>query len=159
MDFPGTGNGMLLIELAQEGYCQLTGIDYSLQAVQLASSIAKDHKLDAIQFKVVDIVLETENHDLDTLGQFKVVNDKGTYDAVSLNPDNSKEKRMAYMRNVSRLLQDDGFLIITSCNWTEEELTVSFEEYFKQHFIIPSPQFKFGGKVGSIVSSVVFQKK
>lgn len=151
---------MLLIELAQEGYRKLTGIDYSLQAVQLATSIAADHKLsEVLQYKVVDMVLETDNHDLESLGQFKVVHDKGTYDAISLNPDNSKEKRMAYMRNVTRLLQDDGYLIITSCNWTEEELTLSFEHYFKQFYIIPSPQFRFGGKVGSIVSSVVFQKK
>lgn len=151
---------MMLIELAQEGYKKLVGVDYSLQAVQLATSIAKDHKFsDYIEYKVVDMILEEGNTELEALGLFKVAHDKGTYDAISLNPEDAKEKRLAYLRNVSRLMEDDGYFIITSCNWTEDELKVSFEEIFTAMCIIPSPQFKFGGKVGSVVSSVVFQKK
>lgn len=150
----------MLIELAQEGFTRLTGIDYSLQAVELARDIAKDHEFsDCITYKVADMVSEQDNVELELLGKFKVVNDKGTYDAISLNPDNPKEKRMSYIRNVAKLMQDDGYFIITSCNWTEEELTAGFAEVFAQFYIIPSPQFKFGGKVGSVVSSVVFKKK
>lgn len=151
---------MMLIELAQEGFTKLMGVDYSLQAVELSQSIAKDHKFDnVIDYRVVDMVLNTDNAPLEALGRFKVVNDKGTYDAISLNPDNPKEKRMAYISNVAKLLEDDGFFIITSCNWTEDELAVSFAEAFTPFHIIPSPQFRFGGKVGSVVSSVVFHKK
>lgn len=151
---------MMLIELAQEGYTKLVGVDYSLQAVQLATDIAKDHKFnECISYSVVDMVKEEGNAELSALGTFKIVHDKGTYDAISLNPDHSKEKRMAYLRNIARLLQSDGYFIITSCNWTEDELSLSFEDTFQQFYVIPSPQFKFGGKVGSVVSSVVFRKK
>lgn len=151
---------MMLIELAQEGFTNLVGVDYSDQAVQLATDIAQKRGFsDQIKYKVVDMVKEEGNEELKSLDKFKVVNDKGTYDAISLNPENSKEKRMAYLRNVARLLAEDGYFIITSCNWTEDELRISFEDSFKQFYIIPSPQFKFGGKVGSVVSSVVFQKK
>lgn len=150
----------MLIELAQEGYTNLIGVDYSAQAVQLATNIAKDQKFsDQIQYKAVDMVKEDDNSELDELGTFRVVHDKGTYDAISLNPDNSKEKRLAYLRNVVRLMEDDSYFIITSCNWTEDELKVSFEDFFNLVYIIPSPQFRFGGKVGSVVSSAVFQKK
>lgn len=105
------------------------------------------------------MVKEEGNVELESLGRFKVVHDKGTYDAISLNPEDTKEKRHAYTRNIVRLLEPDGFFVITSCNWTEEELCQNFEGTFEQHFIIPSPQFKFGGKVGSVVSSVVFKIK
>lgn len=150
---------MMLIELAGEGYTQLVGIDYSEQAVKLATSIAVDHKhSEAIQYKVVDMIKEEGNVELESLGQFKVIHDKGTYDAISLNPDDTKEARHAYIRNVLKLMKDDGYFIITSCNWTTEELVVSFAGTFEKHCDIPSPQFKFGGKVGSVVSSAVFKK-
>lgn len=160
LSITGTGNGMMLIELAQEGFTKLVGVDYSLKAVQLSESIAKDNGFsDSIQYHVVDMVKEEGNAELEALGLYRVVHDKGTYDAISLNPENAKEKRMAYIRNIVRLLTDDGYFIITSCNWTEDELRITFQDYFEQDYIIPSPQFMFGGKVGSVVSSVVFKKK
>lgn len=150
----------MLIELAQEGFSKLVGVDYSLQAVELAMNIAKDYGFsESIDYHVVDMVKESGNKKLESLGVFKVVHDKGTYDAISLNPDNPKEKRMAYLRNVLRLMTPDGYFIITSCNWTEEELRTTFQDLFVQEFVIPSPQFKFGGKTGSVVSSVVFKRK
>ncbi|CAH2238558.1 jg9846, partial [Pararge aegeria aegeria] len=48
--------------------------------------------------------------------------------------------------------------VITSCNWTDDELLRHFSEKMKLKCVIPTPQFKFGGKVGSVVSSVVFEK-
>ena len=58
--------------------------------------------------------------------------DKGTYDAISLCPDNARCKRRKYIDNVADLLGTDvnekGLLIITSCNWTEEELTKHFQD-------------------------------
>lgn len=56
------------------------------------------------------------------------------------------------------MLEDDGLLIITSCNWTETELCKAFSGKFVKHSVIPAPSFKFGGKVGSTVTSLVFKK-
>nr|XP_040218508.2 EEF1A lysine methyltransferase 2 [Anopheles coluzzii] len=151
----GCGNGMMLIELAREGYTKLTGIDYSPKAIELSKAICRDQDLN-INYQVVDLMSEPE---VAALGQFKVVHDKGTYDAISLHPEDAKTMRMHYIANVHRMLQDDGLFILTSCNWTESELVQSFAELFKLHTVIPTPTFKFGGKVGSVVTSIVFEKK
>jgi len=149
----GCGNGMFLVALANEGFNQLTGVDYSPKAVELAQNIAQDNQL-SISYKVADLTQPQ-----DALGQFDVVHDKGTYDAVSLCPDNPKEKRALYLATVEKLLRTaDSLFVITSCNWTEEELEASFAEKFVKHHTIPTPTFKFGGKVGNVVTSVVFKK-
>uniref|UniRef100_A0A182M0T4 Protein-lysine N-methyltransferase n=1 Tax=Anopheles culicifacies TaxID=139723 RepID=A0A182M0T4_9DIPT len=150
----GCGNGMMLIELAREGYTDLTGIDYSPKAIELSKAICKDQDLN-ISYKVTDLMSESE---VTALGKFKVVHDKGTYDAISLHPENSKAMRTSYITNVHRMLQDDGLFILTSCNWTESELVKSFSDFFQLRTVIPTPTFKFGGKVGSVVTSIVFVK-
>ncbi|XP_065359677.1 EEF1A lysine methyltransferase 2 [Calliphora vicina] len=150
----GCGNGMLLIELAREGYTNLLGVDYSPKAVELAQSIAKDQDL-KIDYKVADLMNVESCKDL---GQFGVVHDKGTYDAISLCPDNPKEKRELYMESVRNIMTEESMFIITSCNWTEDELINSFLGKFEKMCSIPTPSFKFGGKVGSVVTSVVFKK-
>ncbi|XP_034480083.1 EEF1A lysine methyltransferase 2-like [Drosophila innubila] len=151
----GCGNGMFLIALGNEGFTQLTGVDYSPKAVELAKGIAKDQSLN-ITYDVADLT----QSEAPELGTYNIVHDKGTYDAVSLCPDNPKEKRTNYLETVSKLLQDEESLfIITSCNWTEEELLTSFEDLFVKHCSIPTPTFKFGGKVGNVVTSVVFKKR
>lgn len=152
-DFSGTGNGMMLIELSAEGFTNLFGVDYSELGIELANKIAKDQKHD-ITFKVADLLSEES---VLALGQFKICHDKGTYDAVSLMED-AKEKRVLYVKNVAKLLEDDGFFILTSCNFTEDELISSFDGIFIKHAIIPTQIFKFGGKTGSVVTSIVFKK-
>jgi hypothetical protein len=64
--------------------------------------------------------------------EYAVALDKGTYDAISLHPENSKEKREKYILNVWKLLKPQGLLLITSCNWTEKELILHFStsEFF-----------------------------
>ncbi|XP_017076058.2 EEF1A lysine methyltransferase 2 [Drosophila eugracilis] len=149
----GCGNGMFLVGLANEGFSQLTGVDYSPKAVELAQNIAQDNNL-SITYKVADLT-QLQNE----LGTFDVVHDKGTFDAISLCPDNPKEKRALYLTTVEKLLRTaDSLFIITSCNWTEEELATNFGEKFVRHHTIPTPTFKFGGKVGNVVTSVVFKK-
>lgn len=151
----GCGNGMFLVALANEGFAQLTGCDYSPKAIELAEGIAKDQSL-KIDYTVADLTQSAPP----TIGTYDIVHDKGTYDAISLCPDNPKEKRNNYLAQVAQLLKDQNSLfIITSCNWTEDELLHSFEELFVKHCSIPTPTFKFGGKVGNVVTSVVFKKK
>ena len=57
------------------------------------------------------------------------------------------------------MLMENGHLLITSCNWTGEELKQLFEEHFNFIEQLPTPTIKFGGKVGSNVSVLLFQRK
>lgn len=59
---------------------------------------------------------------------FDVCIDKGTFDAISLNPDNSKEGKKLYIQTLKDALKDKGFFSITSCNWTKEQLLERFTE-------------------------------
>ena len=63
---------------------------------------------------------------------FDVCFDKGTYDAISLCPDDATSKRQTYIENIAKILGPTGdkrkFLILTSCNWTESELVKQFQE-------------------------------
>ncbi|XP_031767745.2 EEF1A lysine methyltransferase 2 [Galleria mellonella] len=151
----GCGNGYSLMELARQGFTNLLGVDYCEEAIVLAEKVTKE-EFSIIKYKVFDII----NDDVSDLGtNFGIVHDKGTYDAISLNPDNPKENRRKYLEQVTKILCDNGLFIITSCNWTDQELIKQFSEKMKLKCVIPTPQFKFGGKVGSVVSSVVFIKK
>lgn len=62
------------------------------------------------------------------LSGFHVCVDKGTFDAISLHPDGAAEKRRQYVASLSRALGVRGFFLITSCNWTAEELLTEFRE-------------------------------
>ncbi|KAK8387559.1 hypothetical protein O3P69_018239 [Scylla paramamosain] len=151
----GCGNGAFLLNLAAEGFTSLHGIDYSQKAVELAQAIAAQKEMN-ISYKKVDLV----NCNEESLAiEYDVCHDKGTYDAVSLCPDDPSSKRAAYMKAIHRMTRKNGLFIITSCNWTQEELSEQFSDYFIVEHIIPMPTFMFGGKVGSRVSSVVFKKK
>ena len=85
--------------------------------------------------------------------------DKGTYDAISLSPDNAKAKRLTYLQNIRKLLPCGGHCLITSCNWTSEELMSHFTESgkFKMKEEVPVKQFQYGGKVGQTVCCLIFE--
>lgn len=148
---------MMLVELAREDYTNLMGIDYSSNAIELSKSIAADQDLD-IEYAVLDLL--SNANILETLGerQFDIVHDKGTYDAVSLHPSDPGSKREAYIQNVHKLITDGGLFILTSCNWTEDELCTSLAGRFIKYKIIPTPTFQFGGKTGSVITQIVFKK-
>lgn len=74
--FPGCGNGMMLIELMNEGFTNLTGIDYSPNGIELAKSIAIDRDFPNIVYKVGDILSKEFNTEF---GQFDVIHDKGNF--------------------------------------------------------------------------------
>ncbi|XP_073859139.1 EEF1A lysine methyltransferase 2 isoform X4 [Macaca fascicularis] len=92
------------------------------------------------------------------LSGFHICIDKGTFDAISLNPDNAIEKRKQYVKSLSRVLKVKGFFLITSCNWTKEELLNEFSEGFELFEELPTPKFSFGGRSGNSVAALVFQK-
>lgn len=147
----GCGNGMLSVDLSRNGYTNLTGIDYSEHAIALCKEIASKAGVE-ITFLVKNILKENLGN-----GTYDVVIDKGTYDAINLNED-YLERRKAYINSIYNCLKCNGLLILSCCNWTNDELEDHFKDNYKILEVIPTPQFKFGGKVGTIVSSVVFQK-
>lgn len=59
---------------------------------------------------------------------FDVCIDKGTFDAISLNPDNSKDGKKLYVHALKEALKYNGIFVITSCNWTKVELLDRFSE-------------------------------
>ncbi|XP_074644450.1 EEF1A lysine methyltransferase 2-like [Tubulanus polymorphus] len=148
----GCGNGAMLVELAELGFSNLTGVDYSENAVKLAKSVAEKDNLD-ISYEVMDI-LECLNEDM----KYDVCIDKGTYDAISLNPDDAHGCRLRYIENVLKMLKDDGYFIITSCNWTLNELLSQFDKDFQHIHTVPTPSFQYGGKQGNSFTSVVFKR-
>jgi SAM-dependent methyltransferase len=173
----GTGNGLLLQELAKQGFSDLTGTDYSERAINLAQSLASRDGFPNIKF-LVDDVLETKLEQV-----FQLVMDKGTLDAIGLHPD-GPVKRMMYWDSVSRLVASGGILVITSCNSTKDELVQEVESFNQRKSATASelevakddescrdplfryvshvrtyPTFMFGGSVGSRVATVAFLRK
>ncbi|KAM6915980.1 EEF1A lysine methyltransferase 2 [Xenentodon cancila] len=149
----GTGNGAFLVELAKHGYKNLTGIDYSPASVELARSVLQAEGLTDITLKEMDF-LNCHGE----LKGFDVCIDKGTFDAVSLNPDDAKESKKLYAQALKEALKDDGFFTITSCNWTKEQLFERFREGFEFVQELPTPSFQFGGKTGNSVTALVFRR-
>lgn len=116
--------------------------------------------------------------------KYKVLLDKGTFDAISLMENFGSSMRERYLKTTDNLLEDDGFFLIVTCNWTTDEIVqhmasrtelishsldcfqiifmvmytcVYFSDYTSPS-VLPTPSFQFGGKEGNKVSIVVFQK-
>merc|ERR1712032_1785864 len=140
----GCGNGLLTVDLAKEGF-QVVGVDYCAAAIKLAK-------------QECDILEELSTSQCTALKKtYDVVVDKGTFDAISLG-ERAFEDKKRYIRNMGGLLKPGGLLLITSCNWTEDELRAQFSEVFLQKYVLPTPSFTFGGVRGNTVTAVVFQK-
>ena len=125
----GCGNGHLLVELHKAGYTpNLLGTDYSELAVSLASSYATSRDAAAVKFQVSDL-LQPETQPADA---FDVILDKGTFDAICLHEANHAADTALpwklYLRSVVRSLRQGGVLLITSVNWTLDELKKMFAE-------------------------------
>ncbi|XP_012287836.1 EEF1A lysine methyltransferase 2 [Orussus abietinus] len=151
----GCGNGMMLVKLAEAGFTNLTGIDYSKKAIDLAREVTNDKGYPDIKLTVCDILSDRIRLESD----FKIAHDKGTYDAVSLSPDNPKEKKERYIQSMYDLLGRDGLLVLTSCNWTKDELQQQFNSHFELSHVIPTPTFQFGGQTGNSITSLVFRRR
>lgn len=141
-----------------------------------------------ITFKVLDLINDTPNEQLwwpTDSGGFDLVLDKGTFDAISLSsatvvesipasdsPEASTRERRVYElypTKVLAMVKPGGFLLVTSCNWTEEEVIAWFsgtanpqneesEGRFEVYDTIKYPVFEFGGQKGQGVASVCFRK-
>lgn len=160
----GTGNGHVLFALREDGWHgDMVGVDYSAQSVQLAREIRdskEDEAYSDITFHEWDIVAQAPGVWLGA--GFDVVLDKGTFDAVCLSRETDTLGRRiceGYREKVEPLVKRGGWFLITSCNWTEEELRAWFERgSLKCTGKIKYPSFTFGGKTGSSVVTLCFQK-
>lgn len=166
----GTGNGHLLFALREnEDYEPFTGtmvgIDYSPASITLARTIAGERGMQDIIFEEADVIkdeLSAAPWVPKEEGGFDVVLDKGTYDAISLSEETLEDGRRVYEdypRKVAEVVKKGGLLVITSCNWTVEELREKFKvdglEWVQE---IKYPSFRFGGKTGQTISSAVWRR-
>ncbi|XP_077094338.1 EEF1A lysine methyltransferase 2 [Siphateles boraxobius] len=149
----GTGNGMLLVELAKHGFSNLTGIDYSTAAVELTINILEEEGLRNVKIQVEDFLNPSTE-----LKGFDVCIDKGTFDAISLSPEDREESKKQYVTSLRTVMQPGGFFIITSCNWTKEQLLQIFNPSFELVCELPTPRFQFGGVTGNSVTALVFKQ-
>jgi len=153
----------MLFRLRSDGGFEgrMVGLDYSPASVRLCRKRLEALRnevphMEDIAFEVWDLLQDAP------LGKWKggfdVVLDKGTFDAVSL----SGEKGVCegYRERVEPLVREGGWLVVTSCNWTEEELGAWFAGGgLVKKGRVEYPVFRFGGGMGQSVATVCFQMR
>lgn len=184
----GCGNGSLLFALRDEGDwddARFLGIDYSERSIALARHIAareaqeeeqhQDEKKQKVEFATWDL-LRGDYHDGVVLSGaqsdgWDVVLDKGTFDAISLSEEKTEQGQRIceiYKARVLPLVKKGGLFLVTSCNWTEEELEGWFGQgsdeveggaSFANVGRVKYPSFSFGGIKGQTISTLCFQKQ
>lgn len=171
----GTGNGHLLFELYEtvseecpDAELEYHGIDYSPDSVAFAQLIAeKKYPQQKFIFDTVDFISQECSYLQQEAGKFDILFDKGTLDAIALNNEpvpgfDGKIGSHVYPIQVSQLMHKGSLLIITSCNFTEDELTKLITQNGTNTLLvwrkIKYPSFKFGGVDGSTICSIAFIK-
>ena len=160
----------------------MLGVDYSPQSVQLARRVAAEEEVAGnplIVFEEWDVLngdpaTVLQHPDLPASigegGGFDVVLEKGTFDAISLSDEkDGKGRRLCegYRESVLPLVKKGtGLFVLTSCNWTEEELkswfvTKEAEEDgdgFEVASRVEYRTFSFGGVKGQTISTLCFRR-
>lgn len=182
----GCGNGSSLFELKLEGGYEgkIVGVDYSQHSIDLARRLWSRHveeqageaqestlRADDIIFEKFDLLNdEPAQQAWWPTGGFDLVTDKGTFDAISLSPETidqlGKDVRVCevYPGTVARMIKPGGYLLITSVNWTEEEIVRWFTEgenvqgILEEYSRIKYHVYEFGGRKGQLVASICFRR-
>ncbi|SNX82976.1 related to SEE1 - probable lysine methyltransferase [Melanopsichium pennsylvanicum] len=176
----GTGNGHLLFEMIESSADlediiradRLVGIDYSEASINLARSIAlkRGGNCEEVNFQTADLLDNSAVASLRNMPKthfetqdeaWDLVCDKGTLDAIALSskPINNSLPIDLYTTAVKNLVKPKGIFLITSCNFTEQELTQRFTQAgFQVEKVLPVPSFTFGGAKGSTTTSIAFRK-
>ncbi len=163
----GTGNGEMLFLLREKGGFEgpMLGVDFCASSVELAREIATGRGIDDVRFKQWNVMCD-EVHE-EWPHPFDVVLDKGTFDAISLSEEKDAGGRRlceGYRARVGKLIKQNGYLVITSCNWTKSELMEWFSVPKPGDFTlevcneVSYPTFSFGGHVGQSISTLCFKK-
>lgn len=104
----GCGNSKLSEDLSEEGYEDITNIDFSTKVITIMEQTYKE-KFPKMQFKVVDVL---DMKDFQN-GSFNTILDKGTLDCI-LCGDNSVPNAAKMMAEVFRVLAPGGhYMVIT----------------------------------------------
>lgn len=156
----GCGNGALLAKLYNKiPYIHLNGLDYSESAIELANTCNPDLP---IQWHVGDFLdtndfIKKKFHEM-----FDLVIDKGTFDAMTLS--GIQGILEAYKSSLAACIKSNtGIFILTSCNWTRNELIQMFSSndcnssFIVQEEILHDTPFIFQGNSGNCVTSIVFK--
>lgn len=185
----GTGNGHFLLRLREGGdedtdedeegesedndtrtgtfLGRMMGTDYSLKSVEFAARLAASKGAEAgkIEFVHTDIMKDDPKEKILTgtnANGWDVVLDKGTFDAISLSSELDTQGRRigeSYKNKIIPLVREGGFFVVTSCNWTEEELVGWFDgDGFTKVGAVEYRSFSFGGKKGQTISTICFRK-
>lgn len=164
----GAGNGALLFALLEAGYDgnRILGVDYSEDAVKLARAIGarRGEGCERIKFETCDFLqdLPAPLEDM-AAPEWDLVLDKGTFDAIALAEKDAEGRSPAdgYPSRIGKVVKRGGFFLITSCNFTEDELKAKYaaaETGLQYHSRVPWPTFSFGGQSGNVYSTVAFHK-
>lgn len=154
------------------------GVDYSPHSIALAKQVAKT---EAESDEINTVGLEFQEWDViagdyapilapttDNKG-WDVVLDKGTFDAISLSDETDSQGRRLFESYRERVLPlvkpGTGLFVLTSCNWTEEELRSWFvgkdgeEDGFEIASRVEYRTFSFGGVKGQTISTLCFRRR
>lgn len=180
----GTGNGHLLFALLELDPPltppeRMLGIDYSPPSVELCKRIAEARGGDAqhLLFQCLDFLRESSqlvDHSSKS-GQgshipsaWDIVCDKGTLDAIALSRkddiDNSstsspvEDPVAQYAASLAAITHTGSLFLITSCNFTADELVQIFTAQFSVYHVVPVPSFSFGGQKGSTTVTIAFRR-
>lgn len=167
-------------ETRQEGYAAEadgTGKDEEAEEEEDDDDDEVTPSREPVEFAQHDILSPPSSEDApirsgDQKSGWDVVLDKGTFDAISLSSATDGQGRRineGYRAAALRLVKDGGLFLITSCNWTEEELERWFAGEsseagedragrFEVAHRIAYRSFSFGGVKGQTISSVCFRK-
>ncbi|KAI5955902.1 EFM4 [Candida jiufengensis] len=170
----GTGNGHLLFQLMEDLQEELEeeeqkqfvfhGIDYSPDSIAFAKDISKT-KYPENEFKFDQVDLLASDSEFLQNNKFDIILDKGTLDAIALNQDpitnDGKRGMDIYANQISKMMIQNSILLITSCNFTEDELikVITTNTDLKVFEKINYPSFQFGGIQGSTVVSIAFNRE
>lgn len=189
----GCGNGHFLASLAASKALESVfsahqilfwGVDFSAAAVRLAGEYLASRNVQA-HIAQCDILHNETLAD----GNFGLIFDKGTFDAICLMPiENAPPKAATAAKNEASLANrkqfvkehilpryaafiaanicvDAGYFVITSCNWTSGELRHFFTErcgdaaVFEVVHEIEHAKFVFGNATGSTIATLVLKIK
>lgn len=146
--------------------------DPSTAAAAAATDEQEEGSGREIEFAAWDLLASSRDTVLsgDQARGWDVVLDKGTFDAISLSEardDQGRRACEAYKGRVLPLVREGGLFLVTSCNWTEEELEAWFgrgsPEVDAGRFVrvgrVQYPSFSFGGVKGQTISTLCFQRR
>lgn len=163
----------MLFLLREEGEFggRMVGVDYEEGAVEFCrrrmAGLRREEEGEGegegkgagdLEFDAWDVLEDEPRREWE--GGFDVVLDKGTFDAISLSGGEGRRACEGYRERVEPLVKEGGWLVVTSCNWTEEELGLWFGGgAFVVRGRVEYPVFKFGGGTGQSISTVCFRKE